>query len=208
MLNKSILQKGVEFFFLVFTLVFSSFSLQAQNQLDENFKKNADKYYDMDYQVPRDYHGIEVEHCPLYFLDNSVQSSLDHSIKNDNLNFEVAFALVITKRDDSPRGKRIREVCGNPVLINLGSIANQIDSTLSKMKYLDTFQLKKVNASRGVIYDMKVDYKYRGIYAKCKKIELYKDNMGRVEILFFYNKGDDTLVDEEIEKTWGMLKFK
>jgi hypothetical protein len=47
-----------------------------------------------------------------------------------------------------------------------------------------------------------------GIYARCKKIELYKDNVGKVEILFFYNKKDDALVDKEIEKTWGMLKFK
>ena len=207
MINKSRIDKEVGFFFLVFILVFSGSSLQAQNQLDENFKKNADKYYDMNYQVPGDYYGIAVESC--YFPDEeNLQSALHHGIKNDKHDVVVAFALVINKRDDSPRGKRMREVFGNPDLINLGSIANQIDSTLSKMKYLDTIQLKKVNASRGVIYNMKIINKYMGIYGRCKKIELYRDNMGRVEILFFYNKGDDALVDEEIEKTLGMLKFK
>ena len=207
MVNKSKIQKGIELFFLVFTLVFSSFSLQAQKQLDDNFKKNADKYYGMNYQVPRDYHGIAVE--SFYLPDEEhLQSAIQHCIKYEKHNIVVAFALVINKRDDSPRGKRMREVFGNPDLINLGSIANQIDSTLSKMKYLDTIQLKKVNANRGVIYNTKIINKYMGIYGRCKKIELYKDNMGRVEILFFYKKGDDALVDKEIEKTWGMLKFK
>ena len=207
MVNKSKIQKGIELFFLIFTLIISGSSLQAQKQLDENFKKNADKYYYMDYQVPRDYQGIEVQGC--YFPDEkNLQSNIQHSIKYEKHDIVIAFALVTTMRDDSPKGKRIREVFGNPDLINLGSIANQIDSTLSKMKYLDTIQLKKVNASRGVIYNMKIINKYMGIYGRCKKIELYKDNMGRVEILFFYNKGDDALVDEEIEKTWGMLKFK
>jgi hypothetical protein len=55
---------------------------------------------------------------------------------------------------------------------------------------------------------MKIENKYMGIYGRCKKIELHKDNVSRAEILFFYNKGDDALVDEEIERTWGMLKFQ
>jgi hypothetical protein len=55
---------------------------------------------------------------------------------------------------------------------------------------------------------MKIDNKFMNLYSRCKKVELYKDNVGRAEILFFYNKGDDVLVEEEIKRTWGMLKFK
>ena len=193
-------------YFLV--LLFFSIGIKAQDQLDENFKKNADKYYNIEYQIPTDYYGIIVEHCPLYFSDNNMQSSLVYSIKNDKLNFEVAFSIIIAKPLGTPRSKRAREILGDPGRINIEAINNESDTILPKVEHLDTLHLKKVNADRGVIYNLKVDYKYRGIYAKCKKIALYKDNMGRVEILFFYNKGDDALVDEEIEKTWGMLKFK
>ena len=193
---------------IAFTLIFNNFSIKAQDHLDENFKKNANKYYNIEYQIPTDYYGIVVEHCPLYFSDNSVQSWLHHSIKNDKLNFEVAFSLIIAKPLETPRSKRAREILGDPGRINIEAITNESDTILSKVEYLNTLQLKKVNADRGVIYNLKVDYKYRGVYVKCKKIALYKDNMGRVEILFFYMENQEKIVNEEIEKTWGMLKFK
>lgn len=208
MVHKLKTQIGFRFFLIIFTVIFNSFSIKAQNQLDDNFKINADKYYNIEYQIPTDYYGIIVEHCPLYFSDNNMQSSLDYSIKNDKLNFEVAFSIIIAKPLGAPRSKRAREILGDPGRINIEAINNESDTILSKVEHLDTLHLKKVNADRGVIYNLKVDYKYRGIYAKCKKIAFYKDNMGRVEILFFYNKGDDVLVDKEIEKTWGMLRFK
>ena len=65
--------------------------------------------------------------------------------------------------------------------------------------------LNRINLFNGIIIKLKsIQYKRVTLI----KIELYKDNWGRVEILFFYNKGDDALVDEEINRTWGMLKFK
>lgn len=201
-------EKGFRLFWIMFVLVFSDFSLQAQNQLDINFKGNTDKYYNMEYQVPKDYHGIEVRHFPLYYDKKYIRSSFNYGIKHKKHAILVVFALIIPIPPETPRSEHARKILGDPSIINLEAIASEIDTTFSKMKYLDTLQLKKVNTNKGVIYNMKINVKYMGVYGRCKKIELYKEDIGRVEILFFYNKGNDALVDEEINRTWGMLKFK
>jgi hypothetical protein len=207
MINKSRIQKGVETFLIVFTLIYSGFPLQAQNQLDKKFKKDADSLYDMLYKLPKNYHGIAVQ--GFYIANkNNLQSDLEYGIKNEKHKIVIAFALVKSVPTNTPRGKRIREVSGNPGKINEGVIALEADNVLAKVKYLDTLHLNKVKADSGVIYNMKISTKYMRIYARCKKIVLYKSEWGRTEILFFYNKGDDALVESEIEKTWGMLKFK
>jgi hypothetical protein len=191
--------KKISFFLMVFALFFGLFPLHAQNLFDENFKKIAD-HYDMEYQVPKDYVGTEVDHR---YNPNTdfLQSLLNHSIESKKHAVAVAFALISTTPDNTLREKRIREVLGNPDRINLGSIAVEADTTLSQIKYLDTLQLEKVNANRGAIYNMKINNKYNGVYARCKKIILHKDHVARAEILFFYNKGDEAMVDEEIKKT-------
>jgi hypothetical protein len=204
---KSRIQNRVESFFIIFTLIFIGVSLQAQNKLDIKFKKDANELYDMLYQLPNNYYGIPVQ--GFYIANNTnLQSDLQYGIKNKKHKIVIAFALVKSIPTNTPRGKRIREVSGNPGKINERVIDLEADTVLGKVKYLDTVFLNKVKADSGVIYNMKISSKYMGIYARCKKIILYKSEWGRTEILFFYNKGDDTLVDSEIEYTWGMLKFK
>jgi hypothetical protein len=92
--------------------------------------------------------------------------------------------------------------------ISQKALAAAMDTRLSKMSLVGSSYLKKINADRGYVYNIKVQGKYLGIYPRCKKIEVYKDNIARAEILFFYNYGQDDLVKQEIKKTWGMLKFK
>lgn len=92
--------------------------------------------------------------------------------------------------------------------ISKKALAQEMDTNLSKLRFIKTNYLKKINADRGYIYNIKVRKQlYLGIYPRCKKIELYKDNISRAEILFFYKYGQDDIVKQEIEKTWGMLKF-
>lgn len=199
--------KKNQVFWLAVMLVFNIFSLHAQKQLDAKFKNIADKDNGMEYYVPKDYIGIKQECC--YDPHTGfLQSELEHSIRNKKYAIVVAFALISTKPDNTPRGIRIKEVFGDQNKISKVVLANQADTTLSKVRYIDSLQLKKVNADRGAIYNIRINNKYMAVYGRCKKIELYKDDVGRAEILFFYNKGDDALVDEEINKTWGMLKFK
>lgn len=207
MKHKSSIQKRVETFLIVFTIIYSGISLQAQNKYDNKFKKDANKFYDMFYQLPKNYHGIAVQG---FYIgsNNNLQSDLQYGIKNKKHKIVIAFALVKSIPTNTPRGKRLRELSENPGKLNESVIDLEADTLLGKVKYLDTIFLNKVKADSGVIYNLKINSKYMGIYARCKKITLYKSEWGRTEILFFYNKGDDALVDSEIEKTWGMLKFK
>lgn len=196
-----------EFYLILIVLFFNCFSIQAQNKLDEKFKSDANKLYHMEYSVPKYYRGINVKQS--YVANNDyIQSSFIHGIKHKNHAIVISFALIISKPDLSTRGKRIREVSGDSGRINLNAIASEIDNEISELKYVDTLQFKKVNADRGVLYNLKMNNKYMKIYSRCKKLILYKNEWGRAEILFFYNKGDDKLVEEEIKRTWGMLKFK
>ena len=92
--------------------------------------------------------------------------------------------------------------------ISKKALVQEMDTNLSKLRFIKTNYLKKINADRGYIYNIKVRKQlYLGIYPRCKKIELYKDNISRAEILFFYKYGQDDIVKQEIEKTWGLLKF-
>lgn len=207
MINKTIVKK-VEFFFVVVFLILNNFLLYSQTKSDVRFKKYASKN-DLEYQIPKSYFGIEVEGIGSYDpRAGYLQSSLMYSIKSRTHTIVVAFSIMSTKPDNSPKGIRIKEVFGDQNKISKEILANQADTTLSKVKYLDSLQLKKVNADRGAIYNIRINNKYMSVYGRCKKIELYKDDVGRAEILFFYNKGDDALVDDQINKTWGMLKFK
>lgn len=205
MIYKATIKKEIKIFLLVFELIYTGFSLQAQERLDKNFKKLADKY-DLEYQIPKNYLGIAADDHYQPWADFH-QMPLRHSIKYRKHGIVIAFTMISTK-PDTPKMIRMREVMGGLDKISLVALTIEADTTLSKVKYLDTLQLKKVNANRGVIFNMRMNNKYIGTYARCKKVEIYKDNVGRAEILFFYNKGDDALVDEEIKKTWGMLKFK
>lgn len=207
MFHKLSIHKWFEFYLIVIVLFFNSFSILAQNKLDKKFIHTASKWYHMEYQVPKNYYGIDVKKA---YVDNKnfIQSSFIHGIKHKKHAIVITFALITAKPDTTPRGIRIREASGDPGRFNLKAIASEADTELSELKYIDTLQFKKVNADRGVLYNLKIIKKYMGIYSRCKKLILYKNEWGRAEILFFYNKGDDKLVEEEIKRTWGMLKFK
>lgn len=184
LIQKLSIHNRLRLFLIVFMMIYSGLFLQAQNKYDYKFKKEASKWYYMEYNVPKNYHGIAVQG---FYVDNKdfIQSSFIHSIKHKYLDIEIAFALLTSKPDNTPRGIRIREVFGNPYAINLKAINNEADLSLSKVKYIDTIQFKKLNADRGITFNMKLDNKYRHLYSRCKKVELYKDNVGRAEILFF-----------------------
>lgn len=110
-----------------------------------------------------------------------------------------------------PEGKINKYLIANVDMnhISKKALAQEMDTRISKMNLVGSSYLKKINADRGYIYNLKVRKGgYLGIYPRCKKVQVYKDNVGRAEILFFYRYGQDALVKQEIEKNWGMLKFK
>ena len=127
-------------------------------------------------------------------------------INNDN----QIMTCISTMAYPKPINKISRYLIANVDLNHISekALALQIDTRLGKMSMVGPNNIKKLNAHRGYLYNIKVKDKYLGIYPRCKKLEIYKDNIGRAEILFFYKYGQDEIVMKEIGKTWGMLKFK
>lgn len=92
--------------------------------------------------------------------------------------------------------------------ISKKALAAEMDIRFSNKNLIGVPQLKKMNADRGYIYNLKVQKLYLGIYPRCKKVVVYKDNIGRAEIYFFYKENQEEIVKKEIKNTWGMLKFE
>jgi hypothetical protein len=137
------------------------------------------------------------------------------SIHPDIINKEVDIALIgeksaimITISIISYSKKKILAAAKDVNHVSKKALATEMDTRLSKLKFVKSVYLKKINADRGYTYNIKVQEKYLGIYPRCKKLEIYKDNVARLEILFFYKDNQQNVIDAEIEKTWGMLRFK
>ena len=89
-------------------------------------------------------------------------------------------------------------------------IDQHIDSLASPVYFpISDDQKKKLNADTVVMFQMKIDEEraFQGKYNRCRYIVMHKDTTGDGTILYFYNAGNEHLVDEEIHRTWGLLRF-
>lgn len=202
-----ILKNEIKSIAILFLLFLNIVNIQAQCQWSNDDVKKIIAETGMEYQPSDNYFCIAPPSA--YFSihpDFDQGSSLVAVINKDN-RIMITFSMIPYPK---PTTKVLKHLIATVDLnhISKKAIAAQIDTTLSKMIHIDAQQLKIVNANRGVIYNIKVENLYLGIYARCKKIEIYRDNIGRAEMLFFYNRGEEDIVDGEIKKTWGMLKFR
>lgn len=191
---------------LLIPIFLCTINIYSQSYLDDDVRLIL-KESGLEYKKPNNYFRITPPDS--YFSihpDFSQGSSLIGLINSDNEIMITIFSIPYPKGITKAEQYLIANVDLNHV--SEKAIAAQIDTTFSKMIDLDELQLKKINADRGVIYNIKVQGKYLGIYPRCKKVEVYKDNTARVEVLFFYKEDQENQVKEEIEKTWGLLKFK
>lgn len=117
LIQKLSIHNRLRLFLIVFMMIYSGLFLQAQNKYDYKFKKEASKFYDMFYQLPKNYHGIAVQG---FYIgsNNNLQSDLQYGIKNKKHKIVIAFALVKSIPTNTPRGKRLRELSGNPGKLN------------------------------------------------------------------------------------------
>ena len=191
---------------LVFTF-FIVFSMQSQCFLDENDKLFI-KEAKIDYHQPDNYFCIRpVDSYFTVYSDNYSSTSLIALINKEN-QIMITVAMIPYPKGNTRAQKYLiaTEDLNRP---HEKWLSSEMDTRLSKLIYIDAPHIKKMNATRGYLYNLKVRKNlHLGIYPRCKKLIVYKDNVGRVEILFFYKYGQDDIVKKEIEKTWGMLKFK
>lgn len=186
-------------FFFVITNVHSQCYLDAKSIITET---------GLTYNQPVEYFCIN----PLdsYFSihpDYHLGASLIGLINKNNQIMISIFTMPYPKPEGKINKYLIETVDLNH--ISKKALAQEMETRLSQLRFVKTDYLKKINADRGYVYNAKVRKGgYLGIYPRCKKVIVYKDNVGRAEILFFYKYGQDNIVNQEIEKTWGMLKFK
>lgn len=195
-------KKTLILFFLFF--FYSIFSNAQQECLDKTFKYFLEEGQLTFYQ-PEHYFGID----SVQNYDPSskfLQSLLLYSIKNKKNDIIIAFSLIKIRQPNEllkkmfPKSQEVNNLM--PYLIT------ETDSSVSIPVKIDEKNLKKLNADNGYIYNMKIVYPYLEKYIYCKKVLINKDNVSRAEILYFYTKKDIDKVDDIIEETWGILKFK
>lgn len=189
----------------LFLFFFIATSMQAQCFLDA---KSILKETRLTYHQPKNYFCINPPDSYFSIHPDFNQGPSLISLINNNNQIMISITAVSYPK---PIGKINKYLIATVDMnhISKNALVAQMDTRLSKLILIDAPHFKKMNADRGYMYNVKVDkHLYLGIYPRCKKIEIYKDNVARVEILFFYKYGQDEMVKQEIEKTWGMLKFK
>ena len=192
-------------FVFIFFIVFNMHSQSYLDEYDQLFVKEAKI---IDYHRPDNYFYIGPISPYFEIYPNILQSQCNISMINGDNQIMITVAMIPYPKGNTRAQKYLiaTEDLNRP---HEKWLSSEMDTRLSKLIYIDAPHIKKMNATRGYLYNLKVRKNlHLGIYPRCKKLIVYKDNVGRVEILFFYKYGQDDIVKKEIEKTWGMLKFK
>ena len=204
MVQRLIMKRGFQL--LLFLLVATS--THSQSYLDEYDQLFVKEAKIIDYHRPDNYFYVRAVSSYFEIYPNNRQSqSYISMINNDN---QIMFSVAVIRY---PEGKtRAQKYLIATEDLNRPHkkwLYSEMDIRFSNKNLIGGVpQLKKINANRAYVYNIKVYKLYLGIYPRCKKLIVYKDNVGRVEILFFYKENQEKIVREEINKTWGMIKFK
>lgn len=201
-------QKERKWKLLLLFIFFIVFNVQSQSYLDEYDQLFVKEAKIINYHRPDNYFYISPISPYFEIYPNNRQSQCNISMINGYNQIMITIAMI-----PYPKGKtRAEKYLIATVDLNRPNkkwLYSEMDTRFSNKNLLSVSLIKKMNANRAYVYNMKVRKNlYLGIYPRCKKLIVYKDNVGRVEILFFYKYGQDDIVKQEIQKTWGMLKFK
>lgn len=205
-INHNVLDKRKFEFYLILVFFFN-INMQSQCILSDDDKHQINEAKVI-FNKPKNYFCINTIDSYFSIHPDFFQGQFSVNIVNDDNQIMIG---IFTMPYPKAEGKINKYLITNFDLNHIPkkSLAQEVDPRISKMNLVGSSYLKKINADRGYVYNLKVRKGgYLGIYPKCKKIILYKDNVSRAEMLFFYKYGQDALVKKEIEKTCGMLKFK
>jgi hypothetical protein len=86
------------------------------------------------------------------------------------------------------------------------TIKCKIDSVNGKVSYFKGDTLKKYNATVAGVYKIRLDFPYHKVYNNAKVVFFYKDRIGDLELIYFYQ--DDVDIDKYIERSAFSFKFK
>ena len=201
-------QKERKWKLLLIFIFFITYNVHPQSYLDKYDQLFVKEAKIINYHRPDNYFYIRPVSSYFEIYPTIQQSQYNISMINKDNQTMICVAVI-----HYPEGKTRAQkyLIANVDLnrLNEKGLSSVMDARFPKLIYIDAPHIKKMNANRGYLYNLKVRKSlYLGIYPRCKKLIVYKDNVGRAEILFFYKYGQEDIVKKEIEKTWGMLKFK
>lgn len=201
-------QKKIKWKPLLIFIFFITYNIHSQSYLDEYDQLFIKEVKIIDYHRPDNYFYVRAvsSYFEIYPNIRQSQSNISMINKDNQIMFSVA---VIHYPEGKTRAQKYLIATEDLNRPNKKWLSSEMDTRFSNKNLLSVSHIKKMNANRGYVYNLKVRKNlYLGIYPRCKKLIVYKDNVGRAEILFFYKYGQDDIVKQEIEKTWGMIKFK
>jgi hypothetical protein len=190
----------------LFLFFFIAGSVQSQCIFNEDYKRIIEETR-LNFHKPDDYFCITPPSSYFEIHPGHRQSIFCISMINKDNSIMIGISPISYPKGVS-KAEKFLIATQDMNHISKKALAAEMDIRFSNKNLIGVPQLKKMNADRAYVYNIKVYKLYLGIYPRCKKIEVYKDNIGRAEILFFYKENQEKIVREEINKTWGMIKFK
>lgn len=190
----------------LFCIVFcclGSYATFGQNTRSFSFFLNE---VNLKYEQPTNYKYMDSTET-LHLKTGKVYSSAFYSIKNTVSDVAIVFVIIPISAKlirDSITFKGL--IVPNQSYINYAK--NHADTTFSKLNKINLKKLGEVNADAGFIFDGSMDSTYKGKYTAAKVVILHKQNIGDIELFYFYNEKSKKDIEAEIKRTWGMVKFR
>ncbi|KLT67706.1 hypothetical protein [Flavobacterium sp. ABG] len=190
---------------IIFIFICNCYYINAQkNSLNNTFVDDLNMCQ-LIYKQPTFYFKIDSAYD--YEFDPAENTLyLDYVVQNKQNDITIAISTLKLREPNQlfkrmfPKSKDFNNVI--PYVIFYG------DTISTKPIEIDKKKIKELNADNGYIYNMKITNPYLNKYPMCKTVLIHKDNVSNAQILYFYTKKDENKVDDVIQKTWGMLKFK
>ncbi len=206
--------KNAIFLSCFISLVSLSLLTVAQNKKRNSFKGMLDET-GVVYTHPTDYTFFDDTTSMIVFKkvkNNSKNTSaISCTLQNDHEDINISITLLPYSWFLATESYKHRVLLHPNEDVNhtfSNYITLEADEAKSKVYYYNQEELKKVNASKGAIFSLDMNVVYLNKYTDCKVVILQRDNIGLVLLYYFYNNKTKNKIDEEINQTFGFMKFK
>lgn len=162
------------------------------------------------YKIPKGYQLADPLNYPPFFPAKGVV--YDYLCTFQGQEIRIAFKVSYIREPPFWRSKHKKDSADLEREVNTSfsrQAIREADTTISRIQYLDQAHLIKVNADDALIFQQRMTgAPYLDKYNSCKTLILHKDNIGDIQVSYFYNKGEEKIVLAEMERTYGMIYFQ
>lgn len=206
--------------FLCICLFFSySLSAQTGDSMTNDFLKHARAVY----KEPFGYTEVDSLKKMYVPFPGNYMGLIPVNLTNNTRDILIGLFFTPYKETSESRKKLMLKMynAANPnnqkTREDFGDLANQwkniikvnIDSLQGIAKGMCEFYERKSNTDTVVVFPMKITNPYHDKYTKCKYVITHKKDRGIARIYYFYTDAiDPKIIDKEIIKTLGLVRFK